>query len=182
MVVALAVCGGIIAAMMGGGSDEPETTGGGGDTEQPASEAPATEGEDSEEDAAGTLGEPVRDGNFEFTVNSVDCGAAQVGDEFLSDKAQGQFCLVDVTVKNIGDRPQTFLDTDQNAFDANGNEHTVDSEAGVIANDNADVWISDINPGNELNGILVFDMPADQDITSLELHDSSFSGGVKVTV
>jgi len=54
------------------------------------------------------LNQPARDGKFEFTVSKVDCGATRVGSDLLDEKAQGVFCLVDVTVKNIGDEAQLF--------------------------------------------------------------------------
>ena len=40
----------------------------------------------------------------------------------------------------------------------------------------------DINPGNTVNGTSVFDIPKTSQITQLQLHDSMFSGGVKVRV
>ncbi len=50
---------------------------------------------------------PVRDGKFEFVVTGVQPGLAEVGDNpYLTKKAQGQFVIVTVTVKNIGDKPQ----------------------------------------------------------------------------
>src|SRR5262245_21771627 len=55
--------------------------------------------------ADGKTGQPVRDGKFEFTVQSVKCGVSQVGEDPLTKTAQGQFCLVTISVKNIGDKP-----------------------------------------------------------------------------
>jgi Domain of unknown function (DUF4352) len=43
-------------------------------------------------------------------------------------------------------------------------------------------FLEDINPGNSVNGIIVFDIPKDATIVKLELHDSAFSGGVVVNV
>ena len=42
-------------------------------------------------------------------VNGVDCSLTEVGNEYLSTKAQGQFCVVDVTITNIGDEAQSFF-------------------------------------------------------------------------
>ncbi len=40
------------------------------------------------------------------------------------------------------------------------------------------MFLNEINPGNTVKGMLVFDMPKDAKPTSIELHDSPFSGGV----
>jgi hypothetical protein len=58
--------------------------------------------------AAGTMNTPATDGKFQFTVTSLKCGATQVGPKDFGQKAQGQFCLVGVTVKNVGDTAELF--------------------------------------------------------------------------
>jgi Domain of unknown function (DUF4352) len=130
--------------------------------------------------ADGKIGEPVRDGKFEFTVRSVKCGVSQVGEEPLTQTAQGQFCLVTMTVKNIGDKPQTFSDSDQKGFGADGKEFKTDTTAGLYANNNADVFLNDINPGNQVTGVIVYDIPQNGKLAKLELHDSPFSSGATV--
>jgi hypothetical protein len=102
---------------------------------------------------------PVRDGKFEFTVQDVKCGVAEVGEDFMAEQAQGQFCLVTVQVKNIGDQPQTFSDMEQKGFDAGGKEYGTDSMAGIAANENNELFLDGINPGNEVEVVLVFDIP-----------------------
>lgn len=43
-------------------------------------------------------------------------------------------------------------------------------------------WYNDINPGNSVEGVVVFDIPKDQTPTTAELHDSSPSNGIKVSL
>jgi hypothetical protein len=43
-------------------------------------------------------------------------------------------------------------------------------------------FLEDINPGNEVKGKLIFDVPKPTKLTAIELHDSMFSGGVKVAL
>ncbi len=51
------------------------------------------------------IGQAANDGKFEFTVSSVQCGQASVGsNQYLTKTAQGQYCLLNVSVKNIGDQ------------------------------------------------------------------------------
>ncbi|MFB9547363.1 DUF4352 domain-containing protein, partial [Micromonospora sagamiensis] len=95
---------------------------------------------------------------------------------------QGQFCLITVNVKNIGKEAQMFDGSSQKAYAADGTEYSADSGAAMYANKNAETFLNDINPGNQVTGVVVFDIPKNVKLTKLELHDSPFSGGVDVTL
>ena len=128
------------------------------------------------------IGQPARDGKFEFTVKSSKCGVAKIGSDMLGQKAQGQFCLVTINVKNIGKEAQMFDGSSQKAYAADGTEYSADTAAAIYANKNAETFLNDINPGNQVNGVVVFDIPKNVKLTKLELHDSPFSGGVDVSL
>jgi hypothetical protein len=179
VLLVLCLCGGLVA-VLGGGDQAPsgtETT-----TSEPDQDAAETPEPTEKTEQTAKIGEPVRDGKFEFVVKKVRCGVSRVGNQYLNEKAQGQFCLVTLTVRNIGDEPQTFNDFDQLAHDSKSREYKPDSEAGIYANQDTEVWLNEINPGNKITGVLVFDIPEKTKLTSLELHDSSFSGGVTVSL
>ncbi|MCM4077429.1 DUF4352 domain-containing protein [Paractinoplanes hotanensis] len=129
---------------------------------------------------AGAMGKPARDGKFEFTVKSMDCGKTSVGQSVLAVKAQGTFCIVTMTIKNIGDEAQTFDGASQKAYDAKGTQYSDDIEAELAVNGDASTFLQQINPGNQVTGKLVYDVPKGTKLTSIELHDSMFSGGVKI--
>ncbi len=131
--------------------------------------------------AAG-LGSPVRDGKFEFVVSKVDCGKSSVGTGGLEKKAQGQFCLVSLTVKNVGDKSQYLDGGSQMAMDAQGRQFSADAAAGIYLGDQGNTFLNQINPGNKVDGQLVFDVPKDVKLVKLQLHDSPFSGGVPVSL
>jgi hypothetical protein len=115
-------------------------------------------------------------------VTKVECGIDQVGSDVLNKKAQGQFCMVYVTVKNIGNEARTFTSGNQNAYNAAGQKYAADSAAGIYLEEGSRAFLEDINPGNSVNGIIVFDIPKDAKIVKVELHDSAFSGGVVINV
>ncbi|GAA2745331.1 DUF4352 domain-containing protein [Terrabacter aerolatus] len=171
--LALVLIGVVASAVNGGGSSLPTTTspgaagGRGGDA--PAEGAPAS----------AKVGQKVRDGQFEFTVTKVQKGVKSVGDQYLNEKAQGQFVLVNVTVSNIGDSAQTLSDSSQKVRDAKGREFSSDTAAAIYVKDNK-VFLEEINPGNTVKGTLVFDMPKGTEPASIELHDSPFSDGITV--
>jgi hypothetical protein len=90
--------------------------------------------------------------------------------------------VVSLSVRNIADRPQLFLSRAQKAFDVAGAGYTSDEIAGLFANRETQTFLRKIDPGDRVVGKLVFDVPTTTTLTTVELHDSLFSGGVKVTV
>jgi hypothetical protein len=148
-------------------------------SESPASEAPPTTPPPV---ARPGVGDPVRDGAFEFVVHEVTCGITTLGPQLVGVKADGQFCLVDVTVTNVGSSAGIFTDTAQYATTLDGTRRNANSTAGWWANEGINVWISVLNPGDSVRGTLVFDIPADTSIQAIEFHDSLFSQGIVVTV
>lgn len=126
------------------------------------------------------IGQPANDGKFQFTVNSQTCGKTSVGDQYLNKQAQGQYCILSVTVKNIGDQAQTFDSSNQYVFDSKNNKLSADSTASSYDNSSDQAFLNDINPGNSVTGNVVFDVPKGVTPVSAELHDSAFSGGIKV--
>jgi hypothetical protein len=169
-VLALCCIGGAVAMVVNSDGDEEDAA--------TTDESPQP-GDGDDERAVAGIGDPVRDGKFEFVVTEVETGVENVGDEFLSEEAQGQFVLVHMTVENIGDEAQTFDGSAQFLFDTEGREHSADTEAALYV-ENSESFFNEINPGNRVEGVVVFDIPADATPASMRLHDSLLSGGVEV--
>lgn len=133
-------------------------------------------------DTAGPgIGDPVRDGKFEFTVTKVREGVKKVGSEYIGATAQGQFILVNITVENIGDESQTFSSMGQTMYDSKGREFSADDSASIYIDD-SNSFLTEINPGNKVKGVIAFDVPKGVSPVGIELHDSIFSGGVDVSL
>lgn len=131
--------------------------------------------------AAAGLNTPVRDGKFEFTVTAVDPGIATIGTGGVTRTAQGQFILAHVSVKNIGDQAQTltFNSGAQKLTDKQGRQATASPTARIYVN--SQNFLAQINPGNSVQWVVVFDVPKDSVPATFELHDSLFSRGVTVS-
>ena len=127
------------------------------------------------------LGDPVRDGQFEFVVRSVDCGTRSVGEGFGHHTARGQFCLVSLRVENTGNEGRTFEGGRQFLLDRDGNRHDPDLLA-TAGNGGGQLWATHLNPGQRLAGTLVYDVPETAVPARVELHDAAFSGGVGVAL
>lgn len=126
------------------------------------------------------IGQPVRDGKFQFTVTKVT-HAKHVGGQF-GDTAQGRYTILHLIVKNIGSESQTLDDSAQFVFDQHGRKYDASSAADLDLNSGGGVFLNDINPGNTVRGLIAFDMPAGAKAIKAELHDSLFSNGVTVNL
>jgi len=164
----------IVIGVAGGGKDTPSSSNGSTASSDSSTKATAT---------MAKIGEAVKDGKFEFTVTSMDCGHASVGtDQYLSKTAQGQYCLLNMTVKNIGNEAQTLDGSSQVVYNAQNQKYSADSAAAFYVNPTNSTFLNQINPGNTVTGVVAFDIPKDQTPVTAELHDSSFSSGVKVSL
>ena len=186
-----------LSAIFGGGGDTtapedptPEAT---AEQTEPATEEATTEEADSGEEETGEtepaaetsagIGDPVRDGKFEFTVTDVERSLAEVGEnEFLTQEAQGEFTLVSMKIENIGDEAQTFFSDNVKGTDSKGRELSSDSTGTLYANEGNDAWISEINPGNSIEAIVVFDVAKGEKLVAVEVFDSAFSGGATISL
>ena len=141
----------IIAAVSGGGGDDSTTS---NDTANDSNDSAATEKTTEEESMPG-IGEELKVGNVVFKVNGTST-ATNVGGEYGSD-AQGTYLILDVEVRNEGTEAIT-MDSSFFKLKANGKEYESDSTAGLYANEQADFFLTSINPDLSLTGKVVFDV------------------------
>lgn len=162
----------VVIGVVASDTDTSQQNGSDG-TEQASNEVQA-----GEEPTEAGIGQAARDGKFEFTVNGIECGHSSVGEDFLTEQAQGQFCLLSVAISNIGDKAQSFYAGDQYLLDDSDKRYSANTSATYAASGSS--WYDDINPGNRVEGVVVFDIPTNITPLYAQLHDSAFSGGVKV--
>jgi hypothetical protein len=122
-----------------------------------------------------------RDGKLQFNVVDLRCGETELGTWPLTKQAQGQFCLLKLTVTGIGKDAGHVWFGAQKLFDASGREYKADDFSFVYLDDSRPLT-ADVNPGNVVTGVLVFDAPAGVRFTRLVVHDSPFSRGTSITL
>jgi len=146
-------------------------TSGGEDTAEPTTTEPKTETstpdtakkkeeetkkEEPKEEVVG-IGKPVKVGDVTFTVHSTST-AKKIGDQYMSQEAQGTYLIADVSVKNEGKKQLTLT----NSFfklKSNDAEYEADSTADMYINDADSMFlIQQINPGNTAKGKIAFDV------------------------
>jgi hypothetical protein len=129
---------------------------------------------------AGQVGLPARDGDLELTVTDHACGSKTVGDGLMPATARGAYCVVTLQVRNVGLRPQPFDEAGQKGYDQAGAAYTHDALAEYEANSARHSWFQQIDPGRQVTGKLVFDLPEPASLASIELHATPTSPGVRV--
>lgn len=163
----------VVVALTGNDNDKKDTT--------TASDTPAVAVDAAKPEAAApadpTVGVAVRDGKFEFTVTSVDRSktAGDPSNQYLQETAQGEFINVHMTVRNIGDKAQTYFDDNQKLAAGGGKQY---SAASVYS----DTMMEELNPGLAIDAVVSFDVPVGAQPESIILHDSALSRGVKVAL
>lgn len=145
-------------------------------------EASDEEDEGSEEAEVASLGEPVAVGDWEITVSSVGERTAQVGDEFLSTDAQGEFLPVEVSLTNNGSSAESFFASDFVVIDADGREFSYSSDASLYSGDAGLSILDEVNPGNALSGYLYFDVAETADIQKVHINDGWFADPIEVNL
>lgn len=168
VVVLFGGCAVLIATLGSGTKPTPVT-----EAETKAKEA------ESAQKVAG-IGAVVKDGKFSFKVTKLE-RRASVGGSFLNKQAQGVFLLVYVTVENIGDEAQAFSGAAQKLYDGSDREYEASSEAAIYFEESQSLY-ENINPGNAVKGVVLFDIPKNTKYKTIELHDSVFSDGVRVSL
>ena len=93
-----------------------------------------------------------------------------------------QWCVYGLNVANVKSSAQDFGATNQKAIDASNKQLSVDDAAIIYEPNGATSALSTINPGVSVDVQIVFQLATGDTIKTLVLHDSAFSGGVKVKV
>lgn len=166
----------IIGALASGGGEEssqPATTEPAEDTStetKPEEDKKKEETKKEEKKQVG-IGEPIKVGDVVFIVHGMS-NAKNVGGEF-GKNAQGEFLIVDVSVKNEGKKAIT---TDASFFKLKSGdvEYEADSEAAIYANSDNNFFLQDVNPGIENKGKVVFDIPPGTKDLKLQVQTGFF--------
>lgn len=134
-----------------------------------------------------SVGETVKVDKLEYTVNEVTT-ADSVGAQYSSSNADGQYLVVDVTVKNNGDKDITV---DSELFKLINGKKTASADSSASTNANATddpsdlgFFLEQLNPDSEKTGKIVFDVSentAQSDKLKLQVA-SGFFGNEKANI
>lgn len=121
---------------------------------------------------SGKIGDTVSVGNFSYRVQKAE-QAETVGNQYINHTASGTYEIVYVTLRN-NDKESRYADSNMfKLMDDQGRSFVVSTEATSaysIANSNQyDLFLKQANPGLEIDGVLIFDIPKDAKGLKLEV-------------
>jgi Domain of unknown function (DUF4352) len=127
--------------------------------------------------AANHLNQDVRDAGLDFTVHSAQCGhSTLVAGGLTISPTYGDFCVVDVTVRNSGPEPAALAQSEQQATGSRGAVYLSDAAVDTMVNGGN----PPIAPGQSRIATLVYDVPPGVVLVGIYLHGSEYSRGVTV--
>ncbi len=159
----------------GGGSDKPS----GGTTPTAAPTAGETSAPAEPEETLPGIGDKVVIEGLEITVTSIETGRDSVGSGGLSEKAQGAFTLLGVSITNVGTTAETVISSSFIVLDDAAREFESSLTASLYLGGSGFAF-EKINPGNTASGILVFDLPKGTDPKTLRFTPGFFGPSVEI--
>lgn len=161
MIIVIIVIGALESA--GGGDDEEKAepaSASASTTEKKSDNKPKTE--KKVEKKSFEIGDTVKVGDMVYNINKKGI-ADEVGPSVLTTKASGKFVVLDVTLKNNGNKAVTV---DASFFKLKRGDKTyeADTEASMSANQSEDgnidnsFFLQEVNPDSEIKGRVVFDV------------------------
>lgn len=108
-------------------------------------------------DVTATVGDTVSLKGTAYTVKSVET-TSSLGSSFTKEKANGQFIVIDLTLKNEKNEPATILEDNLKLIGGNGSQYSTSTDGSFAVND-AFVILEEIQPGVKQSGKLVYDVP-----------------------
>ncbi|MGE1217546.1 DUF4352 domain-containing protein [Bacillus toyonensis] len=179
--IALIVLG-AIAAALGGGDDEKEKA-----SSEPKQEtqAPVAKEEPKKEEPKKELSKEGESSKVKIAVGSVE-SIDSVGGEYLKEKAQGVFKVVEITITN---NQKDAITVDANSFklvDNKDREFTYSTQAqtafDVGNGGSSDFFLKQLNPGLSQTGKIIFDIPADAQGLVLKARGGMMGKEIKLKV
>ncbi|MGV2927175.1 DUF4352 domain-containing protein [Macrococcus capreoli] len=153
-------CLGLVLLMMIIGACAAAMGGGDSSNKQDGKETASTSKEESKK--AHKIGETVKVGKMEYKVNGVST-ATSVGPSALPAKAKDTFVVVDIEVKNNGDKAIT-VDSSLFKLKTKGKTLEADSAGSMSANQGEDgsiensFFLEQLNPDSTTKGKVVYDV------------------------
>jgi len=134
------------------GSDGCDTS-----TEDPTVKKSGGSSGDSDGAETAGVGDTLSLKGTAYTVNNVET-TSSVGSSYAKTNANGEFIVIDLTLKNEENEPATILEDNLKLIGGNGSQYSTSTDASLAVND-AFVILEEIQPGVKQSGKLIYDVP-----------------------
>lgn len=117
------------------------------------------------------MGQAAADGDVDFVVNGFRCGDKTIGSGPGARTAVGRFCFLELSMRNSGGQPVLFSPGGQFLKDEDDRTYGADPRAmAQVPGNGGFTTVQQLNPGIEIQGVLVYDVPPDVAPQFAELH------------
>jgi len=132
------------------------------------------------DDEVAKVGQAVTNAGTTYKVTSVKT-TDTIGDpDFLGERADGTFVIVNLQLTNNKDETKTFMDNNAKLKTSDGNEYETSDKA-LMAFGDKSLMLKDIQPDLTTRGKLAFEIPPSKvSGSTLEIEDLWGSGEIKV--
>lgn len=144
-------------------------------------ERPKEDQKEEEKETAYHLGDVVPVGDVQYVVNQ-KIVTDVLGDEYINTQAQNMFLVVEISIKNNGDKALAITDSYFKLL-SNGKEFNSDSGSAIYLGDES-ILFTEINPDASLTGKVIFDVSQSTiDVADLQLQvQTGLWGGEKEVI
>ena len=122
----------------------------------------------AKENKYGSVGSKIALNGISYTVEKVE-SSNEIGESSVSKKASGIFYLVYFKIENKGEHDYIFSPR-INMIDSNDKKYLPDLKAGFYLS-NLIQWDKTVFPGGAHSGIIVFDVPENEENFEIEIYD-----------
>jgi hypothetical protein len=132
----------------------------------------------SSSNSATKLPQIATTGDFSMTFSKIDCTKKKIGSGWASSTADGVYCIVTATMKNISKKSAYIPASDITLVDSGDNEF--EHESGLSMYLKGTFFLDKVSPGNKKTGYLVYDVPKGTKPSQLVISGGWFSDDVIV--
>lgn len=128
------------------------------------------------------VGETVQDGDIAFTVTDV-ITATSLGNQYTKKDAQGLFYVISLKIENKAKETKTIDSSMITLIDSQGRtfDRSIDGQtAKGMAQGKVDLFLQQVQPGLNVNGDIVFDIPKDATGLKLLVKGGYFGKGQQI--
>lgn len=128
------------------------------------------------------LNEPVTDSDLVFTATAVDT-ATTLGNQYTKKDAQGMFQIITLKIENKGKETKTVDSSMISLTDSQGRkfDRSIEGQtAKGLSQGKVDLFLQQVQPGLNVTGDIVFDVPNDATGLKLLVKGSYFGKGQEI--
>ncbi|MCX6782907.1 MAG: DUF4352 domain-containing protein [Candidatus Levybacteria bacterium] len=128
------------------------------------------------------LNEPVTDSDLVFTATAVDT-ATTLGNQYTKKDAQGMFQIITLKIDNKGKETKTVDSSMISLTDSQGRkfDRSIEGQtAKGLSQGKVDLFLQQVQPGLNVTGDIVFDVPKDATGLKLLVKGSYFGKGQEI--